>query len=306
MLRPNRRNNCACLIFLFVLSALFVPTLVHGSRTTQPFEARVLGNPMRQSVPQQADPVEVLHAFEVQLNAHNMDAALALFTDDAVVYDPTTISCSGGTGYSCEPSIINSYTTKTQIRGWLQYLAQVDIEVKEIGAPETTGNNLTWMWQVSNNGYRSLNIAPLVGAGEAVVQGNLIKYLNFRLSTDSIEKLQAALAAYSRSPFSVAVESIGFGLFVLGLVFPAAAAYYISRVRTLFAAVPKLKRPWILLQAAVVSLFTAILLVGVRSSVGTSIQFLDIIQYVAVVLTGFFILVAMVLMKRVWLVAPDD
>ena len=260
---------------------------------------------MLQGFPLQANPVEVLNAFEVQLNAHNVKAALALFTDDAAVYDPTAISCYGGTGYSCEPSLFISYTSKTQIRGWLQYLAEVDIEVKEVGAPQTTGNNVTWTWQVSNNGYRSLNIAPLVGAGEAIVQGNLIKYLNFRLSTDSIEKLEAALAASSRSPFSVARESIGFGLFVLGLVFPAAAAYYISRVRTLFAAVPKLKRPWVLLQAGVVCLFTAILVVGVRSSIGTSIPSLDIIQYVAVVLTGFFILVAMVLMKRVWLAAPD-
>jgi len=306
MLRPNRRNNCACLIFLFVLSVLVVPTLVHGSGTTQPFETRVLGTPMRQSVPQQADPVEVLHAFEVQLNAHNMDGAIALFTDDAVVYDPTTISCSGGTGYFCEPSLSTSYTSKTQIRGWLQYLAQVDIEVREVGVPQTTGNNVTWTWQVSNNGYRNLNIAPLVGAGEAVVQGNLIRYLGFRLSTDSIETLHAALAASSQSSFFIAGQSIAVGLVGLGLVFPAVAVYYVSRVKRLFDTVPNLGKPWILLGAGVGSLFISVVLVALREIGGMSTNVVDPIFDATLAACAFFVMSALILMKRVMISEPDE
>ena len=304
MLRPNQRNNCACLIFLFVLSVLVFPTLVHGP--TQFVEARALSTPMRQSVPQQADPVEVLHAFEVQLNAHNMDGAIALFTDDAVVYDPTTISCSGGTGYSCEPSLTTSYTSKTQIRGWLQYLAQVDIEVREVGVPQTTGNNVTWTWQVSNNGYRNLNIAPLVGTGEAVVQGNLIKYLGFRLNTDSIETLHAALAASSQSSFFIAGQSIAVGLVGLGLVFPAVAVYYVSRVKRLFDTVPNLGKPWILLGAGVGSLFISVMLVALREIGGMSTNVVDPIFDSILAACAFFVMSALILMKRVMISEPDE
>ncbi|MGD0177564.1 MAG: hypothetical protein ABSA50_11930 [Candidatus Bathyarchaeia archaeon] len=266
-----------------------------------------MGNPMHQSVPQQADPVQVLHTFEVQLNAHNVNAALALFTDNAVVYDPTTISCYGGTGSSCEPgNIIISYTSKTQIRGWLQYLAQVDIEVKEAGVPQIAGSNVTWTWQVSNNGYRTLNIAPLVGAGEAILQGNLIKYFSFRLSADSIGKLTAALAASSRSPYSVAGVSIAFSLVALGMVFPGVAVYYVSRVKRLFASVPKLDKPWILLGAGVGVLFVSVLLVALREVAAISTSVADPLFDVILAVCAFFVMSAMILMKRVMISEPDE
>jgi len=248
----------------------------------------------------------VLNSFEVQINAHQVDGALALFTDDAVVYDPSNIDCSGGTGLSCAPSIISTYTSKTQIRGWLQYLAEVDIEVGEVGAPQTNGNNVTWTWQVSNNGYRSLNIAPLVGTGEATVKGNLIKYLKFVLSPDSEQKLQAAFATAARSPYSVAASGFAVGIVALGLVFPGVAVYYISRVKRLFATVPRLDKPWMLLGAGVGALFISVLLVVLRDVAGISTSVVDPLFDVILAVCAFFVMSAMILMKRVMISEPDE
>ena len=246
-------------------------------------------------------------AFDTALNNHDPGSALVLFSDSAVVSDPSNIACFPAPPCYAAINVASAaFSTPVQIRGWLQQLVTENVEVKEVGSFNVTGNHIAWTVEITQDEYRRLNVAPLVADVQILVQDGKIKSLTIELTQDSTKKLALAYAANQRTPYSILATGIGFGIFVLGLVFPTAAAYYISRVRTLFAAVPKLKRPWILLQAGVASLFTAILLVGVRSSIGTSISSLDIIQYVAVVLTGFFILVAMVLMKRVWLVAPDD
>jgi len=160
--------------------------------------------------------------------------------------------------------------------------------------------------EVTVDEYRRLDVAPLVANAMAVVQDWKIKSLTISLDQESTKKLALGYASHQRTPYSILASGVGFGILVLGLVFPAAAAYYISRVKDLFATVPGLKKPWTLLQAGVASLFIAILLVGIRSTVRAPPSYLDIIQYVVVVVTGFFFLVAMVLMKRVWLVAPND
>ena len=293
MVISKRRSVCVFLIFIFALGVLILPNLVRGYSSY---------TSIRQEAPLQGSQVEILHALEVQLNAHNVDGALAFFAENASVYDPTTISCYGGTGFLCEPSeLISSYTSKAQIRGWLEYLAQVNLEVQEIGVPKIIGNNVTWSWQVSNDGYRELNVAPLVGTGEAVINGNLIQYLSFRLNTDSVRALRAALALYSRSPFFLAAESIAVGLVALGLVFPGVAVYYVTRVKQLFATVPKLDKPWILLGACLGSIFVSVLLVALREFAGVSPNIIDPFFDGAVSFSSISVMSAVILMKRVML-----
>lgn len=289
--RPNRRSEYVCLMLILVLIALLLPNLANGSSITS----------MRHDGQIQENQVEILHAFEDQLNAHNVDGALALFADNASVHDPTTISCLGGTGGSCEPSelLSSSYSSRSQIRGWLELLAQVNVEVEEVGAPQIFGNNVTWSWQVSNDGYRELNIAPLVGAGEAVIIGNLIEYFTFRLNTDSVQTLRTAIATANQQPFSLAVESIGIGVVALGLVFPGVAVYYVTRVKRLFAAVPNLDKPWMLLEAGLVSIFVSVLLIALREFVRTPPNNIDPSLDGAVSLSCFAVMLAVILMKRV-------
>jgi hypothetical protein len=252
--------------------------------------------------------ISVIVDFDSALNAHNPDAALALFSDGAVVTDLSNIACLSGSGWIVPPPCGGQFvfTTAAQIRGWLEQLVKEGIQVKEIGNYRVMAANVTWDLEITVDEYRRLDVAPLVANAMAVVQDWKIKSLAISLDQESTKKLALGYAAHQRTPYSILASGVGFGILALGLVFPAAAVYYISRVKGLFATVPGLKRPWILLQAGVVSLFIAILLVGIKSTVSAPPSSLDIIRYVVVVLTGFFSLAAMVLMKRVWLVAPND
>lgn len=254
------------------------------------------------------NPAAVVAAFEAAVNTHNVAAAVSLFTDDAVVLDPSNIACLyGAIGIRCEPSGgMALYTSKAQIRGWLQLLADENVQVKEIGVAQSNGNNVTWTWEVSVDEYRRLNVAPLVGTGEATVQGNLTKYLKFALSADSELKLQAAFATVRQSPYSVAAGGFAVGIVALGLVFPGVAVYYISRVKRLFATVPRIDKPWMLLGAGVGALFISALLVILRDVAGMSTSVVDPLFDVILAVCAFFVMSAMILMKRVMISELDE
>jgi hypothetical protein len=255
----------------------------------------------------QESPAAVVAAFEVAVNTHNVAVALSLFTDDAVVLDPSNIACwYGYLNIRCQPTPGSVGIGTTQIRGWLQVLAEENIQVKEIGALESTGNNVTWTWEVSVDEYRRLNVAPLEGTGEATVQGNLIKYLKFVLSAESELKLQAAFATVRQSPYSVAASGFAVGIVALGLVFPGVAVYYVSKVKKLFATVPGLDKPWILLGAGVGSLFVSVLLTALRDVTGISVSIVDPLFDVTLAICAFFVGWAMILMKRVMIGEPDE
>jgi hypothetical protein len=301
--RKRLRSALRYVTLVIILTLLFVPLI---SAVTQAAEQRPTIVKIRGHGRVRQDAISVIADFDSALNAHNPDAALALFSDEAVVSDLSNIACLSGTNLPSPPcGGQNVLTTKVQIRGWLEQLVKDGIQVKEIGNYRVAAANVTWDLEVTVDEYRRLDVAPLVANAMAVVQDWKIKSLTISLDQESTKKLALGYAANQRTPYSILASGVGFGILVLGLVFPAAAVYYISRVKDLFATVPGLKRPWILLQAGVVSLFIAILLVSIRSTVRAPPSSLNIIQYVVVVLTGFFFLVAMVLMKRVWLVAPN-
>ena len=303
-MRKRLRSALRYVTLIIILTLLFVPLI---SAFTQVAEQGPRIVKIRGHGRVGQDAISVIADFDSALNAHHPDAALALFSDGAVVSDLSNIACLSGTNLPSPPcGGQNVFTTTMQIRGWLEQLVKEGIQVKEIGNYRVTAANVTWDLEVTVDEYRRLDVAPLVANAMAVVQDWKIKSLTISLDQESTKKLVLGYAAHQRTPYSILASGVGFGILVLGLVFPAAAAYYISRVKDLFATVPGLKKPWTLLQAGVASLFIAILLVGIRSTVRAPPSYLDIIQYVVVVVTGFFFLVAMVLMKRVWLVAPND
>ena len=303
-MRKRLRSALRYVTLVIILTLLAVPLI---SAFTQVAEQSPRIGKIRGHGQVGQDAISVIADFDSALNAHNPDAALALFSDGAVVSDLSNIACLSGMNVWSPPcGGQRVFTTTGQIRGWLEQLVKDGIQVKEIGNYRVMAANVTWNLEVTVDEYRRLDVAPLVANAMAVVQDWKIKSLTISLDQESTKKLALGYASHQRTPYSILASGVGFGILVLGLVFPAAAAYYISRVKDLFATVPGLKRPWTLLQAGVVSLFIAILLVGIRSTVRAPPSSLDIIRYVVVVLTGFFFLAAMVLMKRVWLVAPND
>jgi hypothetical protein len=303
--RKRLRSALRYVALVIILTLLAVPLM---SAFTQVAEQSPRIGKIRGHGQVGQEEISVIADFDSALNAHNPEAALALFSDGAVVSDLSNIACLSGSGWIVPPPCGGQFvfTTAAQIRGWLEQLVKEGIQVKEIGNYRVMAANVTWDLEVTVDEYRLLDVAPLVANAMAVVQDWKIKSLTISLDQESTKKLALGYASHQRTPYSILAGGVGFGILVLGLVFPAAAAYYISRVKDLFATVPGLKRPWILLQAGVVSLFIAILLVAIRITVRAPPSSLDTIRCVVVVLTGSFFLAAMLLMKRVWLVAPND
>jgi hypothetical protein len=245
-------------------------------------------------------------AFDMALNNHDPDAALALFSDSAIVSDPSNIACFSPPCYSNPTLGIGAFDTPVQIRGWLQQLVKENIEVKEVGSFNVTGNHVAWTVEITQDEYRRLNIAPLVATVEATVQGGKIDSLTIELTQESATKLALAYSSSQRAPYSGLAAGVSLGIFALGFVFPAAAIYYISRVKRLFASVPMLDRPWILLGAGVGSLLVSLLLESLSDFAGISASTSDSLFTAILAICAFFVMSAMVLMKRAMIGEPDE
>jgi hypothetical protein len=238
----------------------------------------------------------VAGALDVALNRHASDAALALFSDSATVSDLSNIACLPGPSPFCGG--YNVFTTRVQIRGWLEQLVKENVAVREVGNFNVTGDSVSWALEVSVNEFRRLNVAPLTATAQALVNNGKIDSLTIKLTQDSTTKLALAYASNQRTPYSILASGISLGVFVLGLVFPGAAIYYISRVKRLFATVPRLDKPWILLSAGVGSLLISLLVEALRALVGLSAGTADFIFIAILSVCSFFVMSAMVLMKR--------
>jgi len=97
-----------------------------------------------------------------------------------------------------------------------------------------------------------------------------------------------------------------YGLAVLGFLFLILALFYASRIKKVFASISRLERPWLLLEIGIVCLFTS-LLVRVIDSLGlTNSNWLRPVGNLFLVIAAFFILYAMVTMKRAWTITRSD
>jgi hypothetical protein len=240
------------------------------------------------------------------LNNHDSDAALAFFSDAAVVSDVSNIACLPGPPPCYLLPINLAYTSRVQIRGWLQALVNENVEVKEVGSFNVTGNHVAWTLEITLDEYRRLNVAPLVATVEAAIHDGRIDSLTIELTQESTTKLALGYSSIQRAPYSALAAGVSLGVFSLGFVFPAAAIYYISRVKRLFASVPMLGRPWILLGAGVGSLLVSLLLESLRDVAGISASTAGLLFTGILAICAFFVMSAMVLMKRVMIGEPDE
>ncbi len=298
-----------------ILAVFFLMLALLAINTHSPVHALA---PVHAEVGLQQDPVSLIAAFDAALNAHDVDGALHLFTDKAIVRDGaretytqlTSNSMNAAAAPTCRifgdtPSCL--YEGPAQIQEWLQQLMlQENIQVQAAGNYQTLAENVTWTLAVSIDAYRILHVAPLLETAKASIRDGKIQSLVLELTTESTTNLSAAVSKNKQETTNIFTGGFLAGILSLGLILPAAAVYYISKVRSLFAAVPRLERPWFLLLGGVSSLFIALLLLMIRNVLAFSIPSLDIVQYLFVVLTGGFILAAMVLMKQVWTIPSGE
>ena len=267
----------------------------------------------------------VVAAFDAALNAHNVKAGLDVFTDDAVVHDAARETYSNSLGLmpgsmgSLSPSVAPTcfasasqtsadcvYSGKDKIGEWLQQLVAENIQVQEVDGFQTNGNNVTWNLAVSDDIYRSLGIPSLAEVGFATVQGSKIQSLTLSLTPESTTELLTAVGKSERVAGNLEVGGLFVGLTALALVLPLGSIYYISRVKSLFAAIPRLERPWLLLEAGVCLLLLDVILTTLGNFLGIPSGIADVFgKAVLVASTGVF-LIGMVLMKHAWTIPSSE
>jgi hypothetical protein len=127
---------------------------------------------------QETDSVAVLSALEGALNAGDVEAAMALFTDDAVVslalFDET-------------------YAGTQEIRAWFEELVagnfELHLEVLEVDGYTVTTKTTTWI-----DFTREMGIAPLVATEIYTFQDGKITGFIWTPTDETASKIQAVLA----------------------------------------------------------------------------------------------------------------
>jgi hypothetical protein len=119
--------------------------------------------------------------------AHDVDAAMALFADDAVV----TLA---------DGSVDD---TPEKIRAWQQELADGKFHLEPV-ARYVDGNTVNLYGTIALDSFRGLGIASLGGIWKVVVENGKIKTFDFSFTPAGLSTLQAAIAAMSATPEATA------------------------------------------------------------------------------------------------------
>jgi ketosteroid isomerase-like protein len=130
-------------------------------------------------------PDEVALLLAEAVNAGDLEQALALFAEDAVV-----------TSVSPEP-----FRGKTQIQGWLEGMIADDFELQAEIA-EVSGNKVVEQDTMTMDSMSFFGIEPLTGTSELVVENGKIQTLNFSFSEETLDDMQSA-------PFVAPEELLG-------------------------------------------------------------------------------------------------
>lgn len=109
------------------------------------------------------------------VNAQDLEGALALFSEDAVVN-------------SGEPA---PYTGQAEIQGWLEGMFADNFEI-EAEILEVKGDTVLEGDVIRMDSARDLGVDSLQGSSEITVQGGKITAINFTFSQESLAELQAA------------------------------------------------------------------------------------------------------------------
>lgn len=124
------------------------------------------------------DPVALLETYDFAINGRDVDAALALFADDAVV------KVRSGT-----------FTGRDKIRAWLQGEADKNLRAQVVGQRTVQGDKITWRSSFTRDDLKNLGIAVAEADDEATVRDSKIRAFSSTLTPETAAKLETALAA---------------------------------------------------------------------------------------------------------------
>jgi ketosteroid isomerase-like protein len=134
-------------------------------------------------------PQEVLAEMAAALNRGDVDAAVAFFTEDAVVKLVPALP----------PGSPDTYSGAEEIRGWFEELVagnfEIDVEVLDVEGDTVTTRTSTWM-----DATREMGVAPLVATETYTIRDGKIRGFTWAISDESMAKVQAALATPTPSP----------------------------------------------------------------------------------------------------------
>ncbi len=128
------------------------------------------------------DPISIVRAFDAALNAHDLEAVMGLFAEDATVrYVPAP------------PPGPAAYEGKPEIRGLVQRLIEEGIAV-QAEHYEATGERVTSRdRRTCAARHEQLGGNPVILTCEAVVRGGKIASLTFTFSPESLRRIQATM-----------------------------------------------------------------------------------------------------------------
>jgi hypothetical protein len=178
------------------------------------------------------DPVTLVATLHSSLNAHDSAAALTLFTTDAVIYDPHVIVCPWPITRAwplCrwpfgpkEAQTGNTYVGTAQIRGWLEWLTQQNVVIKQLKSVQVIGDNASWTFELTLDYYRNIVRAPdpLVATAQALSHGGKFRFLAVDLTPQSNIKVVMAATEARRAQLSATANGIVVGMFALAVIIP--------------------------------------------------------------------------------------
>jgi ketosteroid isomerase-like protein len=124
----------------------------------------------------QTDPASVARAFIDAENRHDVEGAVALFADDAVVVDAR-----------------GTLTTRAEIRQWQTDLAAGNFAAT-MGAPTVVGDRVTFGGDVALNSLRALGFDRLDATWELTIQQGRIKGYRFAFTPEANARFQQSVA----------------------------------------------------------------------------------------------------------------
>lgn len=136
-----------------------------------------IGSALAPAETRAAEPSAIVQAFNSALNARDVDAALALLSDEAIIQDRG-----------------QTYTGRTQIREWIVDLSAQNISSRVVGPITITGDTVVLRQDILVDEWRSLGLEPLPTRAEIVVRGDLIHSFASSLFPVAQSRLQQALA----------------------------------------------------------------------------------------------------------------
>ena len=161
--------------------------------------AAVLMVSSAQAHAQAKDPASVIAYGAAQVNAHNLDALMTIFAEDAVVTNDGAV-----------------FTGKEQVRGFMKAAIDDFISTTIVGEFTVNGNRVTWREEDRLKSLTQIGVPVIYSRGEAVVEDGLIKSMVFTTEPASIAEIERAMAAVPAGmPSTGANEVLNFIMLVV-------------------------------------------------------------------------------------------